>query len=114
MFPGTGIGGYEINLSLKGDYGFIVLWKGLTNTVLSSFQQLTALSHPVLADGDTLYAEIVGTVITAKVNGSSIGSYDTSGDAIKWASGMPGVDYWAETGSTLTSAGLTSFTAATL
>jgi hypothetical protein len=108
------IRGYEVNLSLKGDYGFIVLWLGGGNTSLSFFVSLTSISHPALVDGDVIYAEIVGTVITVKLNGSTLGTYDTAGDTTKWSSGSPGIDFWAETGSTLTSAGVKDFTAATL
>lgn len=117
MLSGS-IFGYEANLSLKGDYGFIVLWKGGGNTNLSFFQQLVSLSHPNLVDGDVLVTEVSGNVIVVKLNGSSLGSYDTVNDVAlfgaKWNSGSCGIDVWAETGSTLTSAGFKDFLAETL
>ena len=95
MNPGVGISGYEVNLSLKGDYGFIVLWKGLTNTLLSSFTQLTAISHPVLNDGDVVEASISGTTITVRHNpGTGFVTLGSTTDST-WSSGNPGVDYWA-------------------
>lgn len=111
---GSFLRGYELNLSLNGDYGFFMLWKGLTNTVVTSFTQLASISHPSLSDGDVVYFEIVGTVLTAKVGVTTIGTYDTSGDAIKWSSGLPGIDEWAEAGATLANAGFTSVTALTI
>lgn len=114
-FSSGSIRGYEINLSLTGAYGYIVIWFGGGNSNLSFFSQLTPISHPNLVDGDVITAQMVGTVITVKLNGSTtLGTYDTVSDSVKWASGSCGQDYWAEAGATLVNAGLTSFSATTL
>lgn len=116
-FTPSHISGYEVNLSLTGQYGFIMLWKGTGNTSLTNFQQLTAISHPNLADGDIIEASIIGTVITVRHNPGTgfvtLGTYDTVNDfslyGFIWSTGNPGMDFWVESGGTLTSAGITSF-----
>lgn len=106
--------GYELNLSLTGQYGYIVLWKGLTNTLLSSFVQLTAITHPALNDGDVISFDAFGTVLTARLGATVLGTYDTVSDPIKYGDGTPGPDIWAEPGTTLASAGFTAISVVTL
>lgn len=114
IIPGVGIKGYEINLSLKGDYGFIVRWEGTTNALLSSFTSLTSISHPVLNDGDIIEYSMIGTTILVRHNpGTGFVTLGSTTDST-WTSGNPGIDFWAETGSTLASAGVKDFAAATL
>lgn len=114
IIPGVGIKGYEINLSLKGDYGFIVRWEGTTNTLLSSFTSLTSISHPVLNDGDVIEYSVTGTTILVRHNpGTGFVTLGSTTDST-WATGTPGIDFWAESGSTLASAGVKDFAAVTL
>lgn len=49
---------------------------------------------PGIFDGDIVSASMSGTVITGKINGSTIWTYDTSGDSVKWSSGLPGFSHW--------------------
>lgn len=49
---------------------------------------------PGISDGDTISASIVGTLITGKINGSTIWTHDTSGDSTKYSSGRPGFSHW--------------------
>jgi hypothetical protein len=55
-------------------------------------------------DGDQVYGDIVGTLITCKYKSgagplTTLFTYDTSGDSVKLSTGNPGVAFWNETGS---------------
>jgi hypothetical protein len=56
-----------------------------------------------------LRAEIVGTVITAKINGTTAMTYDTAGDSTKWSTGQPGIGMYAIGGATLANYGFSNY-----
>lgn len=91
---------YEIYLSACASpnrYGHITIWNGPFN----SFLDLVSLDNataPTLNNNDVVRATIVGTVITAYLNGAVImGPYDTSGDGTKWSTGLPGLGTFSQT-----------------
>lgn len=95
---------YEIDCVLSGPLLNLVRWD-MTVANPNTFVELrTGVSGEVaMADGDQVYASIVGTVITCKYKPSggsfsTLFTYDTSGDATKYSSGKPGVGFWNETG----------------
>lgn len=100
------ITGYEINCSVKpgNPYMQIVRWNG----PLGSFTLLDARTVGC-ANGDVFKATIVGTTITAYKNGTQIFQVTDS----TYASGMPGMGFYIESGSSSTNAdfGFSSFTA---
>lgn len=52
----------------------------------------TLLDTGVVAQkGDVVNLQIVGSVLTISVNGSSIGTYDTASDGTKYSTGNPGL-----------------------
>lgn len=113
--------GYEILWGIQGSsglgYAALVVWHGPVGA--GNFTPLWTTTFggvSLAADGDTMYSEIVGTVITVKFNGSLIGGspYDTSGDAVKWASGQPGIGFYALAGATLANYGHKQVTFANL
>jgi hypothetical protein len=112
------ITGYEILYGIQGSgsgqpYAQFVAWNGaaglFTSLWFSGFGGVAALN-----DGDLVYAEIVGTVITLKVNGSTIQSYDTVSDTNKYATGQTGIGIYALPGATLASYGWKNFTTGNL
>jgi hypothetical protein len=69
-------------------------------TVLRNFQ----VGEVPLADGDQVYGSIVGTLITVKYKRaggafSTLFTYNTAADSVKYSSGNPGISFWNETGS---------------
>jgi hypothetical protein len=107
--------GYEIDLFFGGGNVHIVRWNGPAN----DFTDLTpsGISTNVsLSDGAVWYADILGTLITVKCNGNVVTTYDTSGDTLKFSSGVPGMGFWNETGSSANSTklGFKNFTASEL
>lgn len=84
--------GYECLWSViqnagAGRYMQVVRWDG----GVGAFTQLAAATLTLASVGDTFYAEIVGTVITVKVNGTTKITYDTASDGIKYSQGAPGI-----------------------
>lgn len=94
--------GYELNLAHDGSYMQLVRWNGPLGLsfgdgafdVLQNFGPVTA---PV--DGDILYVQIVGNIITPKINGVSVGTWDitTGSPANVWTTGNPGLDFYTTT-----------------
>jgi hypothetical protein len=90
--------GYEITFSVdpnvtNGRYVQLNRWNG----ALGAFTLLANGASTLINNGDTLFASIIGTVITVKVNGTSVGGsfpYDTAGDTPKYASGAPGIGHY--------------------
>lgn len=91
-------------------YAHIARWNGPFN----DFTDLVSLDNsqaPTLNDGDTIRATVVGAVITVYVNGGVVmGPYDTSGDSIKYASGLPGLGTFSQTKAADSSYGWSSAT----
>jgi len=105
--------GYEIDIVHSGPLVNLVSWNGPDNnfTILRGYNTGFTIN-----DGDVFYAQIVGTVITLKCNGSTFATYDTSGDAFKVSSGSPGMGFWNQTGSSANSPkfGLKAYSAGSL
>lgn len=95
--------GYETDLVLVTNSVNLVSWNGPPNnfTTLAS-----ATSGVSFANGAVWSAQIVGTVITIKCNGTTVLTHDTAGDAFQIASGSPGMGFWNETGSSTNSPNL--------
>lgn len=106
--------GYEIDLVLSSGSISVVSWNGPANTFTVLQSGITA--NVSFVDGAVWYAQIVGTVITVKCNGTTVTTYDTVSDAFKVASGNPGIGFWNQTGSVANSTklGWKSFTAGSL
>lgn len=90
--------GYEITFSLRNDgsqYIQVNRWDGPLNGFVLLHSMTTP---PILANGDVLKSSISGTLITIYRNGSSIDTYDTSGDAIIYSTGNPGMGFYMQGG----------------
>ena len=102
------ITGYEINLRCTTDgtqYAQIVRWNG----PLGNFTLLANVKGPGLHDGDTVKATIVGSMITAYINGAQVVQAVDS----TYATGSPGMGFYIEGGSASQQSdyGFTSFSA---
>ena len=94
----SSMSGYECDLVVSSGSLYIVRWNGPANDFTILVSAITA--NVSLADGAVWYAEIVGTVITVKCNGTTVYTYDTAAEgASKITSGNPGIGFWNETGS---------------
>ncbi len=90
--------GYEITFSVdpnvtNGRYIQLNRWNGGSG----SFTLLASGASTLVSTGATLFASIIGTVVTVKVNGTSVGGtfpYDTASDTPKYASGAPGIGHY--------------------
>jgi hypothetical protein len=116
--------GYELNFRCTHDgtqYTQLVRWNGALGDFTILADNPTAQgggTFPGVFDGDTVYAEIVGTVITWKITHSGTTttfSYETSSDSSKFSSGAPGLGFFLGAGSATNSDyGFTSYTASNL
>lgn len=106
--------GYELDILDSGVVSW-VSWNGPDNTFTLLAQTTIGTS---INDGDVWYGQIVGTVLSAKCNGVTVAAltYDTTSDAVKIASGSPGMGFWNNTGSSTNSPkfGWKSFSAGSL
>lgn len=90
---------YEITYSLNGNYSGIVRWNG-GHLIAEGNGFDTLLAGPTyspLADGDVVSATMVGTVITAKINGSTLFTHDVStgvGAGLIHTTGNPGIAFF--------------------
>jgi chitodextrinase len=84
--------GYEILWGVTG-YLAIVRWNGQ----LGEYTVLYGTSVgdvPVPQDGDVMRAEMRGSMITVKINGTVVATADAAEIGIVWSSGQPGVGFW--------------------
>jgi hypothetical protein len=109
---------YEVNFAHDGAYVDFIRWRGPLGTRLSDFTYLvpTGTFHVSggVRDGDTLTARIVGNVITAYVNGMSVGTAtDTAGPGggAVLTGGSPGMGFFRAGGAALSNYCFTSFSA---
>lgn len=107
--------GYEVLWGIQG-YIAVVRWNG-------NVQDYTPIYDPgvgsiaAYADGDILYAQIQGNIITAKKNGVVIPGFPVDVSSIGgqiWTTGQPGFGMWPVDGATVTSAGWKAYTAGNL
>jgi hypothetical protein len=81
--------GYEVNFRCTHDgsqYVEIVRWNG----PLGNFTYIQHVGGPGLRDGDTVKATIVGSVITAYINGVQV----AQGTDTTFTSGQPGIGFY--------------------
>jgi trimeric autotransporter adhesin len=102
------ITGYEINFRCTSDgtqYVQIVRWNG----PLGDFTFLNGMVGPGLHDGDVVKATVVGSTITAYVNGTEVEQITDS----TFTSGSPGMGFYIQGGNPAQESdyGFTSFTA---
>ena len=104
--------GYEILWgTTNATYVDIVRWNGAV-TDFTQLVHVTGVGAP--ANGDVFRAEIVGTVITAKINGTTVASYETASDGTKWSTGQPGMGFFLEGTAVLANMGWSSYTIGSL
>jgi len=87
--------GYECNLAYNGQYAEIIIWPGAYGTDKSQFKWVSS-GNPVAGgvhDGDVFQADIVGNVITSRLNGKVIA---TGVDSSIPSGGAPGIGFYAE------------------
>lgn len=104
--------GYEVNFSANPSqpYVTIVRWTGGTSSLLASYQTVSQdLTHHVV-DGDVVQATIVGSTITAYINGVLV----LTGTDSTYTTGDPGFGFFNQDNGAhiaASSYGFTSFTA---
>ena len=87
--------GYECNLAFNGQYAEIIIWPGPLATQKSQFKWVSE-GNPVSAgvhDGDVFQADVIGNVITSRLNGRVIA---TGTDNTIPSGGAPGIGFYAE------------------
>jgi hypothetical protein len=85
--------GYECTFSARSDasaYMGLARWNGTLGDWTSIGPSVTG-TGAALHNGDTITCKIVGTVITAYINGVQKWQYDTVNDNPKFSSGQPGI-----------------------
>jgi hypothetical protein len=102
--------GYEVNFRCNHDgsqYVEIVRWNGPPR----DFTYITHVSGPGLRDGDTIKATIVGSVITAYINGVQV----AQGTDSTFTTGNPGIGFYLHNlPNANTDYGFTSFSASSV
>ncbi len=86
--------GYECNLAFNGQYAEIIKWPGPLGTQKSEFTFISS-GNPVAGgvhDGDVFQADVIGNVITARLNGQVIATGTDSSISI----GSPGIGFYVE------------------
>jgi len=87
--------GYECNLAFNGQYAEIIKWPGPIGKTKADFKFIST-GNPVpggVHDGDIFQADIVGNVITSRLNGKVIA---TGTDSSISSGGAPGMGFYAE------------------
>jgi len=88
-----GARGYEINLSHDGAYSQVVRWNGAQESFDFVVGNFSNQSAP--ADGDVFYAQIVGNIITVRLNDKVLGTADVSSiGGTVWYDGNPGIGFF--------------------
>lgn len=105
--------GYEILRNTKGE-GNIVRWNGPLANFTAAFGSNRSWGIP--ADGDVVYAEIIGNTLLVKINGVTQDTIDVStafGGGTVFSTGQPGIGFWPRNsgGVVLASYGWKSFAA---
>ena len=87
--------GYECNLAYNGQYAEIIKWPGPFGTQKSQFKFISS-GNPVAGgvhDGDVFQPDVIGNVITSRLNGKVIA---TGTDSSIPSGGAPGIGFYAE------------------
>src|SRR5262249_447224 len=102
--------GYECGLAYDGAYAGVTRWNGAAGdfTTLQNVSNIAGGVH----DGDVLSAEIVGSTITMKLNGTVLVTVTDT----KWSDGNPGIGLYRGVSGcgTLGDYGFTSFSASSV
>lgn len=90
---------YEITIAFDGSYSGIVRWDGgpMTDFDNGFTLILTGPGGYTVNDGDTIRAELVGSVITVKINGTTLFTHDLStglGSGTVFSDGAPGIGFY--------------------
>jgi hypothetical protein len=87
--------GYECNLAYNGQYAEIIQWLGPIGKQKSDFKFISSGNTVVggVHDGDVFQADVVGNVITSRLNGKVIA---TAIDNTIPSGGAPGIGFYAE------------------
>jgi hypothetical protein len=95
---------YEVDC-VWGGLGIALVRWDMTTAHPNSFTFLRRLKsgEVLFANGDQVYASIVGSVITVKYKRagrafSTLFTHDTAGDCVRYSSGNPGIGFWNESG----------------
>jgi hypothetical protein len=89
------IRGYEIDLYTPTTKLSIVRWNGPINDF--TFLVDNIFTNVTMNDGDVWFAQMIGTVIVIKCNGTIVQTYDTANDAFIWGRGNPGIGAYRDT-----------------
>jgi hypothetical protein len=94
--------GYEVYWSVQrtNPYLTIARWNG----VFRSYTNLVTISQGVAVHtGDVVKASIVGSIVTAWINGVEKLKYDTARDHLRFSSGNPGIGSYLQNGTGINS-----------
>jgi hypothetical protein len=97
---------YEVDCVYGGDGIDLVRWD-MTKANPESYTPLRSRvqGETPLANGDQVFASIIGTLVTVKYKRAGASSFsplfthDTAGDSIRYSTGNPGIGAWNQTGS---------------
>jgi len=87
--------GYECNLAYNGQYAEIIKWPGALGKQSSEYSFISS-GNPVsggVHDGDLFQADVIGNVITSRLNGRVIA---TGTDSSIPSGGAPGIGFYVE------------------
>lgn len=107
--------GYEVLWGIQG-YIAVVRWNGAVTDYTAIYDPGDG-SIASYNDGDILYAQIQGNLITAKKNNVTVANFPvdvTSQGGTVWTTGQPGFGYWPVDGAIITSAGWKAYSAGNL
>jgi len=101
--------GYECNLAFNGQYAEIIKWPGPPGKEKSDFKFIST-GNPVsggVHDGDAFQCDVIGNVITSRLNGKVLA---TATDNSIPGGGAPGMGFYAEGAPASRKYSLTKFT----
>lgn len=107
--------GYELLWGIQG-YIAVVRWNGAVGDFTAIYDPGVG-SIATYNDGDILYGQIQGNLITAKKNGVTVANFPvdvTSLGGTVWNAGQPGFGFWPVDGALIASAGWKAYTAGNL
>jgi hypothetical protein len=87
--------GYECNLAYNGQYAEIIKWPGPLGTQKSQFKFISSGNAVAggVHEGDVFQADVIGNVITSRLNGKVIA---TGMDSSIPSGGAPGIGFYSE------------------
>jgi hypothetical protein len=87
--------GYECNLAFNGQYAEIIKWPGPLGKQKSDFKFISSGNAVAggVHDGDVFQADVIGNVITSRLNGRVLA---TATDSSLPSGGAPGIGFYSE------------------